>query len=112
MGLNKYIMWFSSYEGTIQKLVHALAFRTVFLMNQRTIADATLHTSSLIKKQNKQKNKQKQNKKHKTKTKQTKQNKTNKQTNKQNKTLYNYKSRVYSGVEYIGIFFIDFKLQY
>ena len=30
------------YEETIQKLVHALLlFRTVFLMNQRTIVNAT-----------------------------------------------------------------------
>ena len=32
------------YNGTIPKLIHALlTFRTAFLMNQRTIADATWH---------------------------------------------------------------------
>ena len=43
--LDQFKMWWK-YEETIQNLVQALlAFRTVFLMNQRTIVSAILHTS-------------------------------------------------------------------
>ena len=49
--------FYQKYEETIQKLVHALwSFRTVFLMNQSTTADATLRTSHK-KQTNKQTNK-------------------------------------------------------